>query len=785
MTPGAGSPEASERTPLLSQPDTGSQITQLANGSLSPRADSLQHDTISKNKKQSRRPTLIALTVLCLVAVLICIGFTIPPITEQYVAQALVLQPDNLSIDSFTAFGVTTRMRGAFYLNGSKVLNKPIRDLGRAFTWIAREVESGQFTVDVILPEYDNVLVATAMVPSIKVNIRDQHHNHLDVLADVVPGDVDGITRVTKDFLDRHLDRLSILAVANVPLRSGFISIGTQTVRELLTLEGHDFPAMPSFNISELRLAEYGLPGHPEGVKAKAVVSMAIDYSVELEILPLAFEVLVPDCSNDYLVVATARTDLIHVMPKKPLDVAVTALIHQLPTSLTKACPGSTDSPLDKLVREYLAGRDATVYIRGGNQDSHTPDWLANLLHDTTIPFSVPGHPFDNLIKEFSLTDTHFSLPDPSAEDGHPTVSTLVKVLVGLPEEINVDLDVDRVRADTDVFYKGTKFGVLNLKKWQAANATKVDDGLLIQAVVNEAPLEVTDFEVFSQVVQKLVWGHDGVQLDIRAVVDASTVTALGQFVVRNIPAKGKIFVNPLERDTFQPPTISNMSIYDSTVDSLVLQAIANITNPTEYSAHLPYVNVSVIVNDTLVGYAWASADIVPGPNQIVVHVSFDHTASGQRWLSQFISGQNTNLTIRTHEGSVRGIPDVSLEVTFQTPRLLGKFLKEATMHIMSSTAVFILSSPFALSITSILASASHDGTEIGSIDYPYPFDILSGENETPRLPVKWAYDGGTVRDALGGTLKLDAVANVSIRIGLWEEVVRYEGHGIGAKIRL
>ncbi len=111
---------------------------------------------------------------------------------------------------------------------------------------------------------------------------------------------------------------------------------------------------------------------------------------------------------------------------------------------------------------------------------------------------------------------------------------------------------------------------------------------------------------------------------------------------------------------------------------------------------------------------------------------------------------------------------------------------KNLKMHILSSTAAFLLSSPFALSITNIAASAFHNGTEIGTIDYPYPFDLEEGVTETPRLPVVWALDGlGTVREALGGSLKVDALANVSVRVGEWSERVWYQGHGIGARIKL
>ena len=107
-------------------------------------------------------------------------------------------------------------------------------------------------------------------------------------------------------------------------------------------------------------------------------------------------------------------------------------------------------------------------------------------------------------------------------------------------------------------------------------------------------------------------------------------------------------------------------------------------------------------------------------------------------------------------------------------------------MHILSSTATFTLSSPFTLTVSSIAAKAFHNGTKIGTIDYEYPFEVQKGDTESPRLPVDWNLDDHSiVRDALGGTLKLDAKAEVGVQIGHWKEKIWYEGHGIGAKIRL
>lgn len=107
-------------------------------------------------------------------------------------------------------------------------------------------------------------------------------------------------------------------------------------------------------------------------------------------------------------------------------------------------------------------------------------------------------------------------------------------------------------------------------------------------------------------------------------------------------------------------------------------------------------------------------------------------------------------------------------------------------MHILSSTATFILVSPFALYVTSIAAAAYYNESEVGTIDWEYPFAIEAGENLTPRLPVEWGSNAlGTIRDALGGTLKLEAKADVGVRIGEWQERIWYEGKGLGAKIRI
>ena len=289
-----------------------------------------------------------------------------------------------------------------------------------------------------------------------------------------------------------------------------------------------------------------------------ADVSLALtnEYPVQFTVPSLSFDVLVQGCSPDrpYLRLADAITEEIQVQPKKDVEVQVGGFIKKLPETLLATCPQTQKSPLDALLGEYIRGDDTTIYVRGSSSPSgNTPDWVTALIQGVTVPLPFPGKSFDNLIRNFSLADVHFALPDPFATpdtpEASPRISATVKALVGLPKEMNFPIDVSRVRADADVYYHEKKLGHLDLRKWQKAKTTRIeahDDveaGLAVESIVKNAPLKITDDDVFADVVEDLIFGGKPVVLGVKADVDVETETALGKFVVREIPAEGKVFV--------------------------------------------------------------------------------------------------------------------------------------------------------------------------------------------------------------------------------------------------
>lgn len=126
------------------------------------------------------------------------------------------------------------------------------------------------------------------------------------------------------------------------------------------------------------------------------------------------------------------------------------------------------------------------------------------------------------------------------------------------------------------------------------------------------------------------------------------------------------------------------------------------------------------------------------------------------------------------------------------------RFIREAVIRLFSSTAQFLLASPFSettLYIYHVNATAYYKDDVVGHIQYgaefsgmPDEFPVPPGLSQTPRLPVKWKLGSvgyGAIRKALGGSLRLRAESELGVRIGEFRQRVWYRGRRIGAKVRV
>lgn len=264
-------------------------------------------------------------------------------------------------------------------------------------------------------------------------------------------------------------------------------------------------------------------------------------------------------------------------------------------------------------------------------------------------------------------------------------------------------------------------------------------------------------------------------------------------------------------------PQLGDLRIVNTSAAGIQLRAKVNLTNLTPYTAKVPYVSLRIMKQGFIIGEAVArDVDFRIGHNSdIAVGATWAPSAfgrggreAGRRLMSDYLSGKNTTVEVKAHRGTVPTVPMLgealsSLNVTLDTPQMKppgeghGRggstgFIRDATFHILSSTATFTLASPLrhdTVHLQRLSATAFYNHTEpVGQIVHDAHIDVPPGLSQTPRLPVRWSASRvglGKLREAVGGSLKLDAVANVTVRLGEWTERIEYRGRGFGARVRL
>lgn len=295
------------------------------------------------------------------------------------------------------------------------------------------------------------------------------------------------------------------------------------------------------------------LPDGNRGLEADVDITVHNTYPLDLTIPPLGFGILVDGCTpNDHIMIADAVTDRLHISPNADIPATGRGFIRRIPESLLKECSGTHKSPLDTIVGDYLHGAETTVYVRGSDSpDVDTPKWMTDLFSSVTVPVPFKGPEVGDLIRNFSLTDVQFHLPDPGSEDD-PEVSANMEAIINVPDALGFTVNVSHVRALADVFWKEKKLGELNLREWQKARSERLPDsaegGLLIEAYVEKAPLRIIDEDLFTQLVATLLFRKKTVFLTIKADVDVQLETTLTPFTLREIPATG---VFPVKREWY------------------------------------------------------------------------------------------------------------------------------------------------------------------------------------------------------------------------------------------
>lgn len=132
-------------------------------------------------------------------------------------------------------------------------------------------------------------------------------------------------------------------------------------------------------------------------------------------------------------------------------------------------------------------------------------------------------------------------------------------------------------------------------------------------------------------------------------------------------------------------PRVVSLELRNTTETSLYVSTQMNFTNPTDYSAKIPFVDVLMLYNETALAHIVArNVTVIPGHN---ANVSIDFSWSpldiggadgkqaGRSLISSIASGLNTTVTIKTHQGTIPSLPKIgqglsAIPIDVPVPRL-------------------------------------------------------------------------------------------------------------------
>lgn len=623
--------------------------------------------------QQERWATVSALTLLCAcVLSVIGVAFLAPAAAEHYAQEAVSVDLTSISLHSFTSKGIRVHVKANVGVDAKKVGNWAVRTLGRFGSSVVRSVNVHEFELRVHLPEYENMVLGTAQVPAMTVDVRNGHTTALEFLSDTKPGSFTVVKSLVKDYLSGTLKSLRVVGEVDLKFGKGFLTLGPDhMIREfILNNQGWksripqelrgltnraDIPSTPSFDITRIHAEEVEVGKH-KAILANVSATVDNPYPLKFDVPPLGFLISLPGCDvGSQIDTATVVSSEIHIKPKTNIEVDVSGVVRSLPAGLTSACPGTDLSPMDAFLGNYLHGQDAIVYVSGDGSgaDDTAPAWLVELLHSITVPVPFPGHSFDNVIQSFSLSHVNIKLPsgEGGPDENSPLISANVEVIINLPEQVNVPLDINKLKAIADVAFEKHNFGTLELKKWIPATSEPIPETHQLRVIgqVRDVPINITDYAVFQKVVTKLLFGAHGVMLGIEGTADANILTSLGDFVVHDIPAAGNITLDGFPGLGSMPHLkLNDILITETTAQSLKLTMKLSAENPTPWEAYVPYANVLISSGDQILGNGTiTNFHLTKGVNDIVVNAAWDplhysgHAGvkAGEDLMGHYISG--------------------------------------------------------------------------------------------------------------------------------------------------
>jgi len=183
--------------------------------------------------------TIVSITILLIITInIIVFAFVMPSAAQTYAGQATTYSLRNIEVQEFTDTGVIATAQVNITIDASRVSSNGIRNLGLFITKIFKHVYTEPCVVSVLLPQYNGAQVALVALPALKVDVRNQHVNILDIVSNVTITNEPLAVQLASDLLAGRRKEIETIGETDVHIRAGIIPLGRHHVRQQVIIQG-------------------------------------------------------------------------------------------------------------------------------------------------------------------------------------------------------------------------------------------------------------------------------------------------------------------------------------------------------------------------------------------------------------------------------------------------------------------------------------------------------------------------------------------------------------------
>lgn len=705
---------------------------------------------------------------------------------DYYVDQAIHLNVDQVSLESFNFYGLNYHIKASLIINYDKISNIFASLILKSFGMIGiisiQQLAPSIIMVKPSILNVDFLHIANATLSEpIPINLGNYQMNILDFYCNSKPIPYNVVKFF--DYLDMIPDDEVLLDTTGYFhgfINSAWLDIPLNNFKFSKKIKIHKSKLMPKFSTETLNLHE----NHESNLQISQEIKFKNEKNnLNTTISEIEWEVQLENC-NDYSKIGTWRSSSFDITPGEDIKLEFFGIVDSIPKEILETC--TTTSSLNKIVQDVISNEEIKFRIKAINSDS-LPQWLLDLIDlNIRIPLKQLNLPMNG------LNCTGVDRLNVVIDDDRVDLKLIIRFENILPLHFKSILR----ELELEFYFEGIKLGISLISESKLLHST---DFLLLEGLSSVC---IENSKILSTLRE-----NDTVRMKVKSK-EVEVGLSIGEIKLNNLNFEKEVTVEQVMNlidyqysyNSSEVPlnaTLNNVQYLSSTSNSL--QVFSEITIDNQNLAINIPDEISIQVgkkNRSLSSISVQGINLTPFKHTIQAKVNVgpfdpDSKIEFEALASQVISGVNTTIDVDHLSSSNDMIDDLIQSFTlpnFEIPHFGNPFLIDSTIHLFGSTVELTLYNPINnhdLIVDVYQAAAKHENVILGEL-IPQTLVVPPGISTTAKLPIKISNNMGMdiLMKYLNGDLPIDVVTLFTAKLDNFSIDLFYNGHNLKSNVR-